>query len=106
MEQSQDELPSVDGEYYYENDTKYKLIASDTINVSDGKFSKSLAQLKENGQYKIELSYEGKYIAQQYITVYGGALSDDLRYGSLDNNNALTLSIPQKEYNPGDKLTV
>lgn len=72
LDQSSEELPGVDGEYYYENNNNYKLIASDTIPVSDGKFSTSLKQLKSNGQYKIELAYDDIYIAQQYVTVYGG----------------------------------
>lgn len=74
--------------------------------MSDGKFSTTLKQLTSNGQYKIELAYDDIYIAQQYVTVYGGGIDENARYGSLNNSNELALSIAPKEYNPGDTLTI
>ncbi len=98
---------NVDGEYYYESDGIYVPLQTYTTSLSADGYHQIIKDFKKSGQYRITVSYDDIYVSEQDVTLYGGQSRDDTdRYGSLDNSNQLTLYVSNKEYDPGDALTI
>lgn len=92
-----------DGERYFTQDNTFTPIVNQEIPVQDGAFSTKLS-FSQPGKYFVRAIYESWYESQRTINVYD--TSRGSFYGDMKNNYALSVQVPERDYNPGDMIDV
>lgn len=100
----------VDGNYYFVNGNSYRLIGSWALTAKTN-FSLKTSFIDKPWSYLIRVIAEDKHNTiiwevQKQVEYYEFKQDTDGLLGALPNNYALTVSVPKKTYEEGDKIPV